>query len=239
MRRGAVLAACLAALWAGGAQADCRQALALGLDVSGSVDAAEYQMQLHGLAGALEDADVQAALFSMPQAPVFIAIYEWSGPGSQRILIGWRALDGPAALRAVTGTLRSTTTRAAGGPSTALGRAMQFGHALLAQKPDCWKHTLDISGDGESNNGPRPRDVKERGALGGILINGLIIAADTQSPGDARQAGVAELSSYYRAEVIQGPDAFVETALGFSDYQAAMTRKLLRELEGLSLTELR
>jgi hypothetical protein len=38
--------------------------------------------------------------------------------------------------------------------------------------------------------------------------------------------------------VITGSGAFVETALGFDDYEAAMTRKLLRELEVLAVSEL-
>jgi len=42
---------------------------------------------------------------------------------------------------------------------------------------------------------------------------------------------IGELSSYYNAFVISGPGAFVETALGFADFERAMTRKLLRELE--------
>ena len=42
--------------------------------------------------------------------------------------------------------------------------------------------------------------------------------------------GIAALSAYYHAYVIQGADAFVEVALGFDDYARAMKRKLLKEL---------
>ena len=55
--------------------------------------------------------------------------------------------------------------------------------------------------------------------------------------GDIRQADIAELSSYFRAEVVLGPDAFVQTALGFADYARAMTQKLIRELDGLVLSQ--
>ena len=48
--------------------AACRQALALGLDVSGSVDACEYRLQIDGLAQAL---DVKVKDFL---APLFVAI---------------------------------------------------------------------------------------------------------------------------------------------------------------------
>ena len=60
------------------AQAKCRQALALGLDVSGSVDAFEYRLQIDGLAGALLRPEVQQAFMTFPQAPVRLFVYEWA-----------------------------------------------------------------------------------------------------------------------------------------------------------------
>ena len=52
------------------AQAACRLALVMALDVSGSVDQTEYRLQMEGLADALSDPDVAAALFAIPGAPV-------------------------------------------------------------------------------------------------------------------------------------------------------------------------
>ncbi|CUH78574.1 DUF1194 domain-containing protein [Tropicibacter naphthalenivorans] len=209
----------------GGAQATCRQALALGLDVSGSVDAREYRLQLDGVAGALDDPEVRAALFQMPGAPVALAIYEWSGPAAQRVLVDWTVISDPAGLAQVIARLRSAR-RVEGPPSTALGSAKAFGAMMLAQQSGCWRRVLDISGDGESNTGPRPLDVRPPG----IDINGLVIG----SAGEAGDLGA--LSAYYRAYVIQGPDAFVETAHGFEAYEAAMVRKLKRELQVLTLS---
>ena len=54
--------ALLALLAATPAQAACRQALALGLDISGSVGAREYVMQREGLAAALGADAVRAAI---------------------------------------------------------------------------------------------------------------------------------------------------------------------------------
>ena len=70
--------------------AACRQALALGLDVSGSVDEAEYQLQLQGLAAALVSDDVRASLMRLPDAPVRILVFEWSG---QRLSARSRPVD--------------------------------------------------------------------------------------------------------------------------------------------------
>lgn len=223
------------ALWGQSAGAQCRQALALALDVSGSVDAREYRLQLDGLAGALAHPDVRGALLAMPSAPVTLAIYEWSGAQDQRLLLGWTPIVSDAQIDSITARLRSTR-RLVSTPGTALGETMLFGSDLLRQQSSCWKRTLDISGDGKSNIGPHPRSVSDRLQRGGVTINALVIGADAPKISDARQVDIAEISSYFRAYVIVGPDAFVQTALGFEDFEDAMVRKLLRELQGLALS---
>lgn len=229
---------CCALGWAGmaQAQAQCRQALALGLDVSGSVDAREYRLQIDGVAVALSDPEVREKLFAMPSAPVRLMVFEWSGPSDQVVLVPWSVIDSVAALDVVIETLRQTRRRDAT-PGTALGVAMSQGAYYLSQQSGCWKRTLDISGDGKSNLGPRPRDVKPRLEGQDITINALVIGADDPNIGDQRQTEIGELTSYFRAEVILGPDAFVLTAIGFSDYARAMRDKLLRELDGLVFSE--
>lgn len=217
------------------AEAACRQALALGLDVSGSVDAREYRLQLDGLADALEAPEIREALFAIPAAPVAVAVYEWSGPAPARDILGWTEIADEAALLAVTARLRAAR-RAPGDDSTALGHAMRHGAALLAARPECWRHVLDISGDGKANAGPAPRSV--RSSFRGITVNALVVGADARDSLDRRQVQIGELSSYFNAHVIHGPDAFVETALGYEDFARAMRRKLLRELSAPSLATL-
>lgn len=225
----------IALVWADGAAAQCRQALALGLDVSGSVDAAEYQLQITGLANALNNAEVRNALLAMPTAPVVLAVYEWSGPDDQRLLLDWTRITGDdvldRAIAQIGGTSRNTAS-----PGTALGTAIRFGAALMRQQNDCWKRTLDISGDGKSNMGPHPRETSELARQSGLTVNALVVGADAPKISDARQVEIAELSSYFRAYVITGAESFVQTALGFEAYEDAMIRKLLRELEGLALS---
>lgn len=211
-------------LWAGIAGAACRQALVLGLDVSGSVDAGEYRLQLDGLAGALTDPEVVAAFLALPDAPVALSVFEWSGPLTQRVIVPWRVVGSAGDLEAVAAQLRGTvrgTVQAAMDPSTAIGSAKRFGAGMLAEQAGCWRRILDLSGDGESNSGPRPREVRPAG----IGINGLVIGG-----------GAPPLAGYYRAYVIQGPHAFVERAAGFADFEAAMVRKLKRELQVLAVS---
>lgn len=236
--RGLLLAAVLASgAGTASAQEVCRQALALGLDVSGSVDAREYRLQISGLAQALGSTKVRAALLEQPEAPVELLVYEWSGPADQRTLLEWTRITDGAALDGVIAQLSAVERRAEATPGTALGVAMLRGAQFLAQRSHCWRQTLDISGDGKSNLGPRPRNVKPQLDGTGVTINALVIGADDPAIGDRRQDEIAELTAYFRSEVILGVDAFVEVALGFEGYAAAMEAKLLRELDGLVLAQ--
>ena len=216
------------------ARAACRQALALGLDVSGSVDAREYRLQLDGLAAALDHPDVRAALFASPLSPVRLSIFEWSGPNHQHVILPWTSIDGDDDLDRVIGRLHRSK-RSRGGHSTAIGAALEFGFALLHQQSDCPRHTLDISGDGKSNSGPPPEQVALVDGPSAPTVNALVIGVESGIATPLTGTGIAELSSYFRARVIRGPDAFVQTALGFHDFQSSMKRKLLRELGGFVL----
>jgi len=224
----------LLTLLAGPACAACRQALVLGLDISGSVDDTEYRQQLDGLAGALAAPAVRAALLAMPGASVDVAVFEWSGPLNQRILLPWQPLDDDIVILRAAATL-ADTRRGPGDPSTALGAAMRFGSALLQQRPGCWRHVLDISGDGPANTGPRPQDMRDGLMPARMTINALVVASP-QSPAAPRiTTDVSDLPGYFRANVIRGDEAFVETAHGFADYRTAMERKLLRELQVVAI----
>lgn len=254
----AVLAA-MVLLLAGEAQAACRKALAVGMDVSGSVDAQEYQLQFHGLAGALMDPDVRGALLSSAKAPVDLAVFEWGGPEFQRIILPWITIKDTATLAQAAAQVQRAGNRQSGehseqtysqysgadvmarrrggDPSTAIGSAMLFGVGQLESR-ECWSRTLDLSGDGKSNTGPRPRDIAEAIRDRGITINALAIITHVGAPAVNGATEPSELLSYFREEVIIGPDAFVETAGGFRDFQRAMTRKLLRELAGIAVSRL-
>lgn len=217
------------------AEAACRLALAVGLDVSGSVNAAEYALQRTGLAAALGHPDVTSALFAQPDLHVRIAVYEWSGPSHQQVVIDWTAITDRTVLDRVIAQLAridpgedSTRRRDL---STALGTAMQTGAGLLDQQRQCWRRKLDLSGDGKQNTGPHPRDMRAVLQDRGITINALAIGTDNPAAGDIRMVEISELVSYFKTWVIMGPDAFVETALGFPDFEAAMVRKLRREME--------
>lgn len=233
----------LVAMLAGGAapavaqeaeQPACRQALVLALDVSGSVDSKEYRLQIDGLAEALTTPRVSDAILVAGAAPIAVHVFEWSGPEFQNVLVPWTRITDQGVLldtaRRLAGTERSPSP-----PSTALGTAMATGARALAQGPACWASTLDISGDGKSNTGPDPEDLRALPELQGVTVNGLVILTiDSMGAGP----GDDDLVAYFETRVIRGPDAFVEIADGFEDYARAMEKKLLREIKTMAVGQL-
>ena len=212
------------------ASTECRQALALGLDVSGSVDLREYWLQRNGLATALEDPEVAAAFLAVPDAPVSVMVYEWSGSFYQRELYPWVSITSPDNLSRIASRLRDDK-KVGGKNSTAIGAAvLHAGHAFQ-EVAECWKRTLDLSGDGKNNDGPGPEMLADETVLGGVTINALVIIGHTGGSTVLPQVDVAELVSYFQQNVIRGPGAFTEVALGFEDFELAMKKKLLREVD--------
>ena len=212
------LALLFAALAAAPAEAACRLALSLGLDVSSSVDAREYRLQTAGLAAALLAPEVREAFLAAPGRPVMLHVFEWSGWQQQLERLPWTAIEGPADLDAVAARLAGQGRSFEQYP-TALGNALLYGGRALAKRGDCGKRTLDVSGDGTNNDGLAPELARREATLAGVTINGLVVGAN-----------VATLGRYYQQFVIQGEGAFVEAAQDYDDFERAMRRKLLREL---------
>jgi hypothetical protein len=223
VRRAAALAALSLALALdpGAAGAQCRLALVLALDISSSVDAREDALQRAGVAAALMAPEVQAELLSTPDAPVALAVYEWSGRHQQDIVLEWRLLDSPAAIAAAAGAIARSTRSYAEFP-TALGYGLGYAIPVFERAPDCLFRTLDVSGDGVNNDGFGPDLAYRNFSFGGITVNGLAIGGATENDSD--------VYDFYRDEVIRGPGAFVETALNFDDFERAMRRKFRREV---------
>lgn len=200
---------------------ECRLALALAVDISSSVDATEDTLQRSGIVAALTSPEVEAAFFAS-DLPVALAVYEWSGRYNQEIILDWMMIDSRNAL------LRAAEVVAASKRShndfpTAMGYALGYGAQLLARSPDCLRKTLDMAGDGQSNEGFPPASAYREFPFQGVTVNGLVVnAADFE--------GEVGLIAFYRGEVINGPGAFLIVADGFDDFERAMRRKLEREL---------
>src|SRR5262245_16193972 len=73
--------------WASAQDVDLQ--LLLAVDVSPSVDADEYALQIHGLADALRHPDVINAISLAAPNGVAVALMQWAGPREQVLSVPW------------------------------------------------------------------------------------------------------------------------------------------------------
>ena len=197
------------------AAATCSVALALTVDVSGSINEQEYRLQMDGVAAALRDTAVSDALVSSQAA---LMLVQWSGANRQEVSVGWRRMLSSDDVEDFAATVE-VVPRAWAVYSTGIGNALLFTAAQFDAVEDCDRKVIDVSGDGYSNEGPAPLEISEVLALQGFQINGLAIEGDE-----------FELTEYYKHNVIGGEAAFVFTAETYADYPRTIWRKLLSEL---------
>lgn len=209
MLRTAALFACLAT-----PAPACDLALALAVDISGSVDQREYRMQMQGLAAALRDGVVSEALV---RAKAQVSLIQWTGSERQITTIPWTRIAEFEDVAALAERIENDP-RQWRNFSTAIGDALAHAARAFRTVPDCRRKVIDVSGDGRSNEGRAPASLHATLQQAGITVNALVIETEDK-----------DLTAYFWENVINGPGAFVVTANGFEDYPERIRLKLVRE----------
>ena len=195
-------------------------ALVLAVDVSSSVDAGDYQLQMQGIAAALRQKAVLDIILSGSHRQVALALVQWSTTKKQSITVPWRILSSSANVEATAHAIESAERDYAMG-GTGMAAAIAFSAALLARFPrPANRKVIDVSGDGLENDGGDVPLAKAGALQRGIVINGLPIISDS-----------ILLAPYYRDVVIGGEGAFIEPAKNILAFGQAMGRKFIRELQ--------
>lgn len=195
--------------------AACDVALVLAVDVSGSVNPAEYTTQMRGLAEALVDPAVEEALVRGQAA---VTVMQWTGSNRQDISIPWTRMktyeDTQAMARAVADIPREWRNF-----STAIGEALLVSLEMFDDVTDCERRVIDVSGDGYSNEGIPPEALHQILRDAAVTVNGLAIETDQTL-----------LMEYFEKYLITGPGAFAVRAESYEVYPRRIRQKLLREL---------
>ena len=202
-------------LSAGPASAECGVALALIIDVSGSVSQGEFELQMTGTAQALLEPSVRDALL---QEQAALTLIQWSGASKQEILVPWTVMESQADLAGFSSQLLQAT-RVWQHYSTAIGSALAFAGDYFSEAPVCDRRVIDVSGDGEANEGSDVDAESDKLVAQGFVINAIAI--------EGAEGG---LTRYYKRHVIGGPGSFVLTASDYADYPRAIQRKLINEV---------
>ena len=198
----------------------CETALLLAVDVSGSISGDEYLLQMQGLADAIEAPEIADALV---YGQVSLSLMHWSGLGYHQQSLPWQAMRSYADVSAFAASTRRVK-RPLNYTATALGQAIRFSIAQFADVPGCRRQVIDISGDGEENDGMSLPAARAEAEMAGITINAIAIEVDNQT---------TLLTGYFQRYVITS-NGFVMTAMGLRDYPRAIYEKLLRELSKAS-----
>jgi hypothetical protein len=223
------------ALWAGLAALHCDggtphaqsasgivdTALVLAVDVSGSIDAESYRLQMQGIADAFADTDVQRTILSGRHSAMLVALVTWSD--TPRISVPWTLISSAADADAFADSIRRVPRRTA--DFTCMSRMMQLVNDKLlplAPRP-AERAIVDISGDGRDNCHMEPsvESLRDELVAAGVTINGLPIRS-------GREANSIE--RWYEDHVIGGATAFVLPADGFADFGRAIRQKFVLEI---------
>ena len=208
------------------AYADAGRALVVAVDVSSSVDAESYKLQMEGIAAALENEDVFASIMSTSAEGILFTMVTWAN--HPRTVISWTKIDSIEKARITAARIRKLPQ--IGGQYTCVTR--MFRHIIdkvLPQMPGrAFQTVVDVSGDGKENCNPHNPVTMTRDELVGqnVTINGLPILQGGE--GDT-------IEKWYRENVIGGFGAFVVTANGFKDFGSAFIQKFRSEITGLPL----
>jgi hypothetical protein len=195
--------------------------LVLAVDISGSINDAEYNLQKTGYVNAFNNLSLWNAIEAGALDKIAVTYVEWSGAAQQYQLVDWTLIDSYASSQTFASAIGATTR--AGGEAynlTAPGSAINYSAGLFIDNGyDGTRNVIDVSGDGSRNDGAITATARDAAFSNGISINGLVI--------EGSEAG---LFNWYVNNVQIGPNSFVIAASGFDTFGTAVSDKLEREI---------
>ena len=197
--------------------------LVLAIDASASVDPAEFDLQMGGIASAIRDAEVQAAIAAGPIGRIAVSTIVWADATLRKQAGGWFVVEDSDDAELFARHVEEFYRRISGG--TGIGSGIAEAIRLMERNGiNGTRRVVDVSGDGIETP-PRDNvlllaDARGMALTRGVTVNGLAIQTD-----------VPDLARYYFEEVVVGPGAFVMSVGDYADFAEAFRRKLLREIE--------
>jgi hypothetical protein len=239
---GAVFAAGLTLLSPGRVKAEelppVDTALIVSVDVSNSVDDARYKLQMEGIAKALEDPGVIAAITGGSSGGILLSMVTWADKPA--FVIPWMRIATKADALAAAQRVRKLPHQ--GGEFTCMTRMLRsVNDKIVPQIPaKASRIVVDVSGDGPDNcNADEPIEkVRDELVSNGVTINGLPILSDAPDSKEKLPKAVygqmPPLEKWYRTHVMAGPGSFVLPAQGYADFERAIRQKFVIEMSGIT-----
>ena len=199
--------------------------LVLAMDVSGSIDNDELQLEREGTADAFLDPDVIKAIQNGSVGRIAVTMIDFSMPPYNKIVVDWHIIRDRASAANFAEIVRKTPRSL--GHRTSISSAIELGSLLLESSDKditATRKVIDVSGDGANNAGSHMTPVHDKAVANGIIINGLPVM-DQQANGY-----FPDLDKYYAACVAGGRGSFVVVVRNYKDYSLGMRRKLVLEI---------
>jgi hypothetical protein len=196
--------------------------LVLAVDVSGSMDYDEHELQRQGYAAAFRHPGLIQVIQSGILGRIAVTFYEWAGDGSQAVIVPWTEIHDVASAQAFAEVLLSTPRAWMRG--TSISSSLMYGVTLFAGNGFAGKRqVIDISGDGANNRGIPVETARDFVVAQGVTINGLpVMLKQSYDP--------FPLDAYYKDCVVGGPGAFVIAVQDPAQWAGAIRRKLVLEI---------
>ena len=206
---------------------DVDVAIVFAVDFSSSIDSKLAAMQREGHAAALTSPAIIGAISSNYHGCIGVTYFEWSSPGQARVVLPWTTICDLEDAKAAAAVIRARgdtglSRRVRGG--TSISSAIDGASLLLDQFPGkAMRKVIDISANGENNDGLPVAPSRLRAIAKGYTINAIAVPDEGRDPGQP-------LATYFADNVIGGSDAFVVRTVGERDYVTALRRKLVTEI---------
>jgi hypothetical protein len=208
--------------------------LVLAADVSRSVTEPKFRLQREGAAAAIAHPDVIRAMTSGQHQRIAVCFVEWATTGQQNVVVDWTMIAGGPDARGFGDRLIEAPRSFVG--STSISSAIDFAVRQLERAPfGAERRVIDISGDGNNNSGRSVIDARDEALAKNITINALVILTplnESFRPEHTNPPG--GLEKYFQDNVIGGYGAFTVVAESHEAFGRALTKKLIREIAGLS-----
>jgi hypothetical protein len=199
--------------------------LVLAVDVSGSIDSEEFQLEREGTADAFADPEVLKAIQGGSLGKIAVAMLDFSSPQFDKVIIDWTVIKDKASAMAFADNIRNAPRTP--GRRTSVSSALELGSLLLESSEKdivATRRVIDVTGDGPNNDGNSMTEAHDKTIAQGVIVNGLPVMDEMAN------GYFPELDKYYAGCVTGGRGAFVVVVHSYKDYSAAMRHKLILEI---------
>jgi Protein of unknown function (DUF1194) len=203
--------------------------LVLAVDVSGSMDMDEQELQRAGYLEAIVHPEVLEAIRLGVYGRIAVTYMEWAGAQPPSVVVPWAVIEDLPTARSFADALSEAPIVRIRGTSISLALGVA---TTLFDDNDYQgiRRVIDVSGDGPNNMGAPVEPMRDAALEQGIIINGLPIMVKQDRGGFS---SIPNLDVYFAECVIGGPGSFVLPVTEREQLAEAIRQKLMLDIAGL------